>query len=1087
VQVSASTYAQSTKLTLDLKNVTLLELFEEIESASEFRFFYDSNEIDLTKKVSVKVDKSKIEEILVNVFEETSYDYELIDRHVIIKNTESDKTVATRGEQQKSILGKVTDSTGGSLPGVSVVVKGTTTGTVTDVDGNYAMSDVPGNATLQFSFVGMKMQEIAVEGKTTINVVLLDEYIGIEEVVAVGYGTQRKETLTGSISSLDGDEISVSPAPNVSSSLAGRLPGLTINQRSGEPGQDDPDILIRGSGTTGDNTVLVIIDGVERDGMSRLNPEDIESFTVLKDASAAIYGARAANGVILITTKKGKIGKPVFDFSYNRSYSRPTKVQDVLDGPLYATVMNEGAYYRAGRTDDWTATYSDEYIEITEAGTDPVLHPNTDWMDEVLKPFAVQNRVNFSVRGGTDKVQYFVSFGALGQDGNFDYNKTQYNQYNVRSNLTLDLTDNLKLGVNLSGRFDDGSYPSQGTSTNFINILLASPLLVSKYPNGLLAGGRFGQSPLLNDQMGEKTYENTPIYTTFTAEYDVPFVDGLKVTGTFNYDIANAFTKTWETPYTYWEYDSDTEEYIETDGSITVASLTDKYEKTKGYLYNFKLDYAKKFGDHAMAIMVGTEQQKNTYNWATAYVEDFLSTAIAQINVGSSSTDDQTVSGSAEESAYVNYFGRFNYNYKEKYLLELLFRYDGSQNFPEDTRYGFFPAISAGWRLSEEKFIQEKLPYVNNLKLRASYGEIGNDRVDDYQYLQTYSFGNDYVFGGSDEAGIYANTMPNPNITWEVSKKTDIGLEAGLWDGLFGFDLTFFLEKRSNILETRNVSISDVFGFSSLPDENIGKVNNKGFELVLSHRNKFGEFNYQVGANVAFARSKIIFMDEVSYEGYEYYAQTGKPVGASRYYQADGIVNDQDELDEYILLKSSAQLGDTKLIDMNEDGSITSADQVTSDLTSTPEYVFGLSFGAQYKQFDFSMFWQGQTNVEHYDARFPRLGRSNAENSIAARAKDRWTEDNIDGTMPRADDGSSWNNTLFVFDASFIRLKTIEFGYTVSSRWISKAGLSDVRLYCSGFNLFTFAKNDWIDPEVDSNFTYYPQQKTLNIGVNVKF
>jgi hypothetical protein len=372
------------------------------------------------------------------------------------------------------------------------------------------------------------------------------------------------------------------------------------------------------------------------------------------------------------------------------------------------------------------------------------------------------------------------------------------------------------------------------------------------------------------------------------------------------------------------------------------------------------------------------------------------------------------------------------------------------------------------------------------LKLRGSYGEIGNDRVDDYQYLQSYSFGWNYVFGQTDASGIYPNTMPNPDITWEVSKKTDIGLEAGLWNGLLGFDFTLFWENRSNILEQRNVSISSVFGFSALPDENIGEVDNKGYELVLSHRNKFGEFNYQVSGNVAFARSEIVFMDEVPYDD-EYKAATGKPVDAALYYQADGIVNTQEVLDEYILMRSTAKLGDTKLKDMNNDGIVNENDQVRSDLTSTPEYVFGLSFGAQYKQFDFTMFWQGQTNVENYDKRFQDLGGDSYSNSLVARAKNRWTVDNIDGSMPRSDDGAPSNNTLFVFDASFIRLKTIEFGYTLQQKWITKAGLSDMRFYCSGFNLLTFTKYDWIDPEVNGEYVYYPQQKTLNVGVNVKF
>jgi TonB-linked SusC/RagA family outer membrane protein len=1090
VQVSASTYAQSTKLTLDLKNATLLELFEEIESTSEFRFFYDSNEIDLTKKVSVKVDKSKIEEILLNVFEETSYDYELIDRHVIIKNLEANKTVLTLNGQQKSISGKVTDSSNQPLPGVTVVLKGTTTGTVTNIDGYYSISDVEEGTTLVFSFVGMLKQEIVVGTQTKIDITMQADAIGIEEVVAIGYGTQKRATLTGSISSVKGEEIAASPSANVSNSLAGRLPGLAVSQRSGEPGKDDPEMFIRGKGTTGDNTILIIIDGVAREGMSRLNPDDIESFTVLKDASAAIYGARAANGVMLITTKKGKLGKPVFDFSYNRAYNRPTKTWDILDAPLFAQVMNEGAWYRAGRPDDWTPEFSDEDIAIIAAGTDPILHPNTDWIKETLKPWAIQNRTNFSVRGGTEKVKYFVSFSALGQDGNYYHNPTQYNQYNIRSNIELNLNEDLTVGFNMSGRYDKGTYTPDGAWLNHVNILLADPTIVAQYPNGLIAGGRAGQNPLLNDQMGEQNYESTPIFTTFSAEYKVPFVEGLKVSGTFNYDVENSFTKTFKTPYTYWTYDTSTEDYIETDGSIDIVSLEDYYEKSTGLLYNFKVDYSKKINDHAIAVMAGTEQQQNNYNWAKAYNQNFLSTAISQINVGSSSAEDQTAEGSATETAYVTYFGRLNYNYKEKYLFEFIARYDGSQNFPEDTRYGFFPGVSAAWRLSEEDFIQENMPYVDNLKLRGSYGEIGNDRVDAYQYLQAYEFSDNYVFGAADASGLSAGTMPNPNITWEVSKKTDIGLEAGLWNGLLGFDLTLFWENRSNILEQRNVSVSKVFGFTSLPDENIGEVENNGYELILTHHNKVRDFSYNVNANMAFAKNKVIFIDEISYpEGEEYRAATGMPIGAALYYHADGIINDQAELDEYLPLLASAQLGDTKIMDLNGDGTISANDQARSNLTTTPEYTFGLSFDCQYKNFDFTMFWQGAANVEHYDYRFMRIGRNNRENGFTARAKDRWTVDNPYGTMPRADDGAfnMRNNTLFVFDASYLRLKTIELGYSMPQEWMSKAGLSQVRFYCSGFNLLTFTKQDFIDPEADGQFVYYPQQKTLNFGVNVKF
>ncbi|MBP1640072.1 MAG: TonB-dependent receptor, partial [Bacteroidetes bacterium] len=427
-----------------------------------------------------------------------------------------------------------------------------------------------------------------------------------------------------------------------------------------------------------------------------------------------------------------------------------------------------------------------------------------------------------------------------------------------------------------------------------------------------------------------------------------------------------------------------------------------------------------------------------------------------------------------------------NYDFSSKYLAEFVFRYDGSQNFPSSRRYGFFPAASIGWRLSEEPFFHNAAPYVDQLKLRLSAGQTGNDKVNSYQYLQTYSFGNNYVFGSSDVSGIYANTMPNTRITWERSTKADFGLDATLWKGLLGVEFTMFKEWRSNILHARSVTYPNTLGFSSLPDENIAKVNNHGFELKISHRNKIGDLGYRLESNMSFAKSKIIYIDETP--ATEAYANaTGHPLGAGLYYKSLGIFHTQAEIDAYPH-QANTQVGDIKVADLNGDKKIDSNDQFRFDYTDTPQIVFGFNTNFQYKNFDLTLFFQGQTRAYHYDGQFANLGDNNNDNAFVAREEDHWTVDNPNGTMPRAGANAPGTTTFFLYDATFVRLKTAEFGYTLPKKIASIVGLSDLRIYASGFNLLTWAKSiKWEDPELSGDALYYPQQRVINVGVNVKF
>jgi TonB-linked SusC/RagA family outer membrane protein len=995
--------------------------------------------------------------------------------------------IGVTDQQQLQVRGKVTDSeTGEPLAGATVLVKGTNIGVLTSVEGTFSIGVPDGSAILAFSFVGYKTREENVSGRTTLDVTLAPETTGLEEVVVVGYGTQKKETMTGSISKVEGAEIVKNPSVNVTTSLAGKLPGLVINQRTGQPGAENLSILVRGRGTFNDNNPLIVIDGVPRDNtLQDLNAQDIESITVLKDASAAIYGARAANGVILITTKQGSQSSPKFNLTYNYAINQPTINPDMEDAVVFAESYNEAEWYRQGRpATGFVPFYTAEAIQKYRDGSDPILYPNTDWSDVSTRNWATQQNANLQVSGGSNNVRYLLSFGASDQGGNYVHVDDSYRRYNARIKVDVDLSENLTVGANINA-IPSNRHASVGT--DFASILLSNPTVVAIYPNGLIAPGRFRQSSLLSDRRGFNEIKNYPFQSTFTASYKVPFLRGLTLDASYNYDLRNQFQKTFGKPAWYHEYNVITKEY-DMAWTIQPIEVRDTYSRWTNSLFNFRISYKRTIAEnHNVSAMFGTEQQKADYSYVMAYRKNFVSAVIPQINVGSTSATDAETGGSASESAYNNFFGRLNYDFKSKYLLEFVFRYDGSQIFPEGKRYGFFPAVSAGWRLSEESFIKDNLPFVDELKLRGSYGELGNDRVPAYQYLQAFQFGNNYVFGGKDSPGIYSSRMPNPDITWEVSKKLDFGLEASLWNSLLGAELTIFSETRSNILLQPVLSVSHVFGFPALPDQNIGEVKNHGFELMLTHRNTIRQLTYSVNANISFARSKIIFMDEVP-PAEPYMEQTGHPLGSGLYYKSDGIINTQEEYANYPH-GNGAQVGDMMLVDLNKDGKITGNDRYMTNSSPIPEYVIGLTTNLQYKGFDLLLYFQGQTNAWSYDGGLESFARTNLDNNTVFRATNRWTKDNQEGaTMPRADAWQPGTTDFFLYDATFIRIKNLELGYSLGNNLSKRIGLNDVRVFVSGTNLLTWAKEiTWRDPEINGSFGTYPPLRIINVGINVNF
>ncbi|MCK9618781.1 MAG: TonB-dependent receptor [Lentimicrobiaceae bacterium] len=1082
---ATNSYSQNTRLSLKMENASLENILSEIEKVSEFRFFYRSNEIDPNVKHNVDANQQTVDEVLNSLLKDSNLTFKVFDKYIAIVSKENANENVASLFQQKPVSGKVTDQFGATLPGVSVVVKGTTVGVITDNNGNFSISNIPDNAILQFSFVGMKPQEIAVAGKSTINVVLTEETVGIEEVVAIGYGTQRKVVATGSIVSTKGAELVKIPAQNLANSLTGRLPGVIINTRSGEPGYDDPTIFIRGLSTTGNANPLIIIDGVERSGIGRLNPNDIENVTVLKDATAAIYGARAANGVILVTTKRGTDGKSQFEVNFNQGFTQPTRTQKMADSYLFANVQNE---YRAAQ--GLSAKYTDAELQKFRDGTDPDNYPNTNWQDLMIKTLTPTQRADISVSGGSKKMKYFVSLGGLNQPGQFNYGTETYKQYNFRSNIDVQVTDYFKFGFDLSGRMEDRHRP---VNDPFSHIMLYLPMWQLHWPGtDYLYPCRDGQNiiNMVSDAAGYRNQNYRGVTSTLSFKLDLPWVKGLWVDGSANYDAGYNFNKTWNTPSYVYNKNSFTGIYTKTTIGSAKASLSENFDQSTFMTVNAKINFKRSFKKHNLDAMAGYEQRQTNYDYLSAFRNNFISTELPQLFAGSSVASDQGNSGTASTTARQNYFGRASYDYAGKYLAQAIFRYDGSMNFAKDKRWGLFPGFSLGWRLSEESFMKG-VTFINNLKIRASYGEMGNDQVSSYQYLMSYGYNTNYsnVIGNNDVSGLTQSGVPNPDITWEVAKTSNLGLEATLWDNLLGVEFDVFKTRRSNILTTRNAVVPDYTGLA-LPSQNVGIVENKGFELQLSHINNKHAIKYSLTGNFSFARNKVIYADEVP-AAEPYQLATGRPIGSALYYNAIGIFRDQAQINSTPHLVGATP-GDIIFQDANNDGVINSRDQIRINETNVPQIVYGFTTSFSYKGFDLSALFQGQANAIFYSNWFGRFN-SDVGNFFTARAEGRWTPQNIEGTMPRNDYGGNSNlvqSTQWLKDAGFLRLKNLELGYNLPKRITEKLKVQGFRIFVNGFNLFYLYDHlkDWgQDPEANNTTFYYSQQRVLNMGFNLTF
>lgn len=971
--------------------------------------------------------------------------------------------------QQRSIKGKIIDKSGIGLPGVSIVVKGTTNGAISDSEGKYALTDVPSDASLLFSFVGMKSQEILVADKTTINITMLEDAIGIEEVVAVGYGTQKKVNMTGSVSSVSAKELKGMPANNVASMMQGRMPGVTITQNTGQPGKEGITIRIRGVGTMNNSDPMILVDGLEST-MSDVNPADIESISTLKDASAAsIYGTRAANGVILITTKRGAEGTPKISYNAYVGTQKAMNLPQHLSSSEYAMLLNEGL-----KNEGKSPQFSQAEIDALKNGN----APNTDWLDLLLQGSGFTQNHNLSLTGGTTAAKYMISLAYYNQEGLVK--NTSQDRYTVRINFDSKVTGWMKFGINSSLAQRQIIQPTNpfvgiGVDQFFRQANRIPNTIANKNAEGVFIKSHVDGNPIAWIEAGG---EGTSIYSHVLGSsfLEVELMKGLSVKGLAGIDYSIDDGRTHVKTITY------------ADGIVQGPNSKEDYlGRDMTTTLQLTINYEKKIQNHLVKVLLGSARESYSQFITKGYRKNFPSDLLTDLDAGS--TEGMSANGSSLETRLGSYFGRLNYDYMGKYLFEATVRRDASSKFSPALRNAIFPSFSAGWRLSEESFMKD-IAWLNNLKLRGSWGKLGNHKTDSYQYLSTIAAGQGYPFFGTMVDGASQTKANNPNITWETTTELDFGLDAGLFNGLLTFGMDYYDRLTEDILT--KLPVSSVYGLSA-PVSNVGAMSNKGIELQLGHTNKIGNFDYSVSAYGAYNKNKVITYPNPS-TGDQVYRE-GDPWGAFFGYECIGKFQTDAEAQSLPNRTGSEKAGDLRYKDQDLDGKITSKDKIVIG-TTIPSVTYGFTIDAKYRQFDLSAFFQGAADVyrtfnrelmwgfiDGANAQVKHLDRTIVENSKIVK------EGHFPRVLPNNYAINSALSTFSVMKSDYLRMKNIQLGYTLPKS-IIKNKIERARVYVSGQNLLTFTKfpND-ADPEVASGYASYayPQVKFYTIGLDVTF
>ncbi len=1075
-------------------NYEIERIFKIIESKTDLSFAFDRNDLReaLKQKVVISEDTEKsVQDLLLKISKSGDLEFKRINNTINVLNRKAPAQSSIKSVENAIIKGRVLDEFGEGLPGATLMISGTDIGTITDLEGNFSIEAPIDSRMLVISFVGYLRQEVALNASSTfIEVTMSPDIEALQEVVIVGYGQQKKESITGAIGKIESKEISQTKTANVANNLVGRVPGLVINARGGQPGQETMEIYIRGKGTTGDASPLFVIDGVaNRGSFERLNPEDIESISILKDASAAIYGAQAANGVILVTTKRGVSGKPKFSYSNSFAMTQPAKRQQLMDAPQYLTWLDE-RNSRNGRPQ----IYKNVIEDYKNGENDPNVWANTDWWSEAMDEWSPQYQHNLSLSGGSDNLKYYVSGQHLYQDAIFKGSEFGFRQNNIRSNIDVQATSFLKIGLDLAGRLENrtGRKDQEATEGVIRGVYAMAPFETPYYDNGLLRKTSTGNIiPQLNGLAGGADYSTLTLNNKLSLDLSLSqLIEGLSLTGFASYDLRKIEKKEVGKPYDVY-FLNEEKEYESAKDQTGNVSLFQQFDKEFSITLHSRLNYSRSFGKHAFSSFIAYEQNQLEGEYIAASRINLVSSDLPFLFTGSETNLNND--GKGWQSARVNYFGRFNYQYDEKYLLEFTLRHDGSQNFPTNRRFGTFPGISIGWRLSEEPFLN--VNWLDELKLRASWGKLGNDRVVGingspaaFEYLNLYNIQNGGVFGENRalSTGLTPSAVANPNITWETASKLNLGVDLSVMKGLLDLTTDVFYEERSDILARRNASVPLYTGIE-LPNENIGRVKNKGIEVSVLHRRTLGnKFQYRIGGQFTYARNEIIFIDESSFIP-DYQRVEGSPIDYLLVYKANGLYQNDEEIDGSPHFPD-AKPGDVRFVDVDGDGILTADDRILLPKGPTPRIVYGFSFGASWKGLEFNAFLQGQAGAS-------TIYRPWDVNQDSWYFENRWVSEEAtpDAKSPGAWDMSSSSiqnvSTIWVRDNSFLRIKNLELAYTLPQAWTQKVQISNLRVFVSGFNLgFLHNSVGLYDPESRSDTGwYYPQQRVISTGLSATF
>ena len=1114
---SYNNYSQFKTLSVSMSNSTLREVLKTIEKSSQFVFFYLDDAVNLERKVSIDSKNKNIEEILSELFEGTSCTYRISDRQIFI----SGKAPASTEQQQnkRKISGRVTDIKGEPLIGVNVTVDGDANGSITNMDGLYEIFVTKKSVVLKFTYIGFKTSEIRTNASTNIYDVTLEEQVNeLEETVIVGYGTQRKISNIGAQSSMKMEDIKT-PSASLTTTLAGRLAGVVAVQRTGEPGKDAADIWIRGISTPNTSSPLVLVDGVER-SFNDIDPEDIESLTTLKDASAtAVYGVRGANGVILIKTKPGKVGKPTVSADYYESFTRFTKMVDLADGITYMNAANE-----AMRNDGIATKYTEDQIRNTIAGKDPYLYPNVDWLKEIFNDWGHNRRVNVNVRGGSEKVAYYASVSYFNETGmtvtdkNIDTydSKMKYSRYNFTTNLNIDVTPTTKVEIGAQGYLGEGNYPAISSADLYNAAMSISPV---EYPKMFFVNGEAfvpGTSTNNNfnnpySQATRRGYDNltkNQIYSNLRVTQDLDMLTkGLKLTAMYAFDVykeIHVHQDRAESTYNFLDtsvpYDMNGQPILQRiyEGS-NVLSYTQETSGNKKTYLEASLNYDRTFNDdhRVSALFLFNQQSKLLYPKGT------LEDAIPYRMMGIA--------------------GRATYSWKDRYFAEFNIGYNGAENFSPKHRFGTFPAFGVGWVVSNEKFWQPLSKAVSFLKIRYTDGKVGNSEVSDrrFMYLDQMKENGDYGYkfgpNGTMWSG-YETVNMAVDLIWEESRKQDLGIDLKLFNDDLSIVFDLFKERRENILLKREHSIPSFLGYNtSAPYGNIGIIENKGFDGTIEYNKRINkDWVIALRGNVTFNKDKWI-QGELPEQKYEWMNQYGHNINGVKGYVAEGLFT-QAEIDDMARWESlsdankaitpkpfasqfgTVKAGDIKYKDLNNDGQIDAYDQTYISRGDVPTTVYGFGFTVGWKDLSVGMMFQGVAGAERVlnGSSVNPFNGGGGSGNLYSNIGDRWTEENPDQNAfyPRLSYGSETtsniNNfqksTWWVRNMNFLRLKTLQISYNLPKPWVNKVHLKNAAVYVMGTNLFTLSRFKLWDPELNTdNGASYPNTTSYSVGINFTF